>query len=87
MLIFDNFKTRAGAQAFVTAVTEQFELSASVWDSQNAMEEAWFNKVPLATTFPFQLSALIVTVDRTLDETENAVRKLVADFDGTFAGT
>jgi hypothetical protein len=81
MLIFDRFSTREMAEEFAKAVTEQYNRSATVYNSQEESDEV--------DPFPFQLSPPIVLVERLEigDELEDEIEDLVQGFGGEFAGT
>jgi hypothetical protein len=86
MLIFDQFPAREKAEQFAEQVKRQFQIGATVYDSQDESN--------VVDVFPFKLWPPIVLVDRrdgeTADESvalEDEVRSLVVDFSGEFAGT
>lgn len=83
MLIFDGFKTFAGATRFAEAATALSGLGSVVCRTQEEFDKH--------EVFPFQLSFPVALVDRAdltaPDEKETAVVDLVPSFGGQFAGT
>jgi hypothetical protein len=82
MLIFDQFPTRKRAEDFAGHLRDTFGRATRVCDSQ---EES--NK---HDPFPFELQPPIVLVERDVEigsKLESKIERLVAQFDGAFAGT
>jgi|SRR6516162_99974 hypothetical protein len=96
-LVFDSFPDRTAAERFAAAVKQQFDLGATVYDSQDVSAAIDFSHaVDLST---YQLSAPIVLVERAeyladSDESasaalekENAVEQLAEQLGGEYVGT
>jgi hypothetical protein len=81
VLIFDGFAFREKAEEYATWVTEKYQRSATVYDTQEQSDAV--------DPFPFRLFPPIVLVERIEigDEQEQQIEEAVQDFDGRFAGT
>jgi hypothetical protein len=90
-LVFDSFSDRAAAKRFAAAVKQQFDLGATVHDSQDDPDPTLLLDA-LIDLVTYELFLPIVLVERATDEEnalekENAVVQLVEQFGGEFAGT
>lgn len=92
-LIFDNFPDEGAADAFIAHVERTTDLRGRRWPSQDEMHERFIKSSgsdEFADVFPFQLSGIVVTVTRPVenaDEIETPVLESAKRFGGSYAGT
>jgi hypothetical protein len=78
-LIFDRFASREQAEAFARAASQDFDLLACIYDTEQEAQEV--------DPIPVVLEPPIVHVARADLELEDRVEALVGAFGGKFAGT